>query len=96
MPSKYPGKKYFKGPKVGQLSGNPLGKNPSDVWAIPNVKNNHPEADMLLSDLIETLEQLLDQNGDLVVEFDSGEPVEEADLCFAEEPYTTPTSIVIK
>lgn len=43
VPSKYPGKKYFKGPKVGQLSGNPLGKNPSDVWAIPNVKNNHPE-----------------------------------------------------
>ena len=51
---------------------------------------------MLLSDLIETLEQLLDQNGDLVVEFDSGKPVEEADLCFAEEPHTTPTSIVIK
>ena len=43
VPSKYPGKKHFKGPKAGQLSGNPLGKNPSDVWAIPNVKNNHPE-----------------------------------------------------
>ncbi len=43
VPSKYPGKKYFKGPKVGQLSGNPLGKNPGDVWVIPNVKNNHVE-----------------------------------------------------
>lgn len=43
VPSKYPGKKYFKGPKVGQLSGNPLGKNPGDVWIIPNVKNNHVE-----------------------------------------------------
>lgn len=43
VPSKYPGKKYFKGPKAGQLSGNPLGKNPSDVWVIPNVKNNHVE-----------------------------------------------------
>lgn len=43
IPSKYPGKKYFKGPKVGQLSGNPLGKNPGDVWAFPNVKNNHVE-----------------------------------------------------
>lgn len=31
VPSKYPQKKYFKGPKAGQLSGNPLGKNPSDV-----------------------------------------------------------------
>ncbi len=55
VPSKYPGKRHFKGPKKGQLSGNPLGKNPSDIWDvvtqdweneiwdIPNVKANHPE-----------------------------------------------------
>lgn len=55
VPSKYPGKRHFKGPKRGQLSGNPLGKNPSDIWEIiesdwdkamwdiPNVKSNHPE-----------------------------------------------------
>ncbi|MCF8169455.1 MAG: site-specific DNA-methyltransferase, partial [Rhodoferax sp.] len=43
VPQKYPGKKHFKGPKAGQLSGNPLGKNPGDVWVIPNVKNNHVE-----------------------------------------------------
>lgn len=55
VPSKYPGKRHFKGQKVGQPSGNPLGKNPSDVWRImtqdwetclwniPNVKANHPE-----------------------------------------------------
>ena len=43
VPSKYPKKKYFKGPKVGQLSGNPLGKNPGDMWILPNVKNNHVE-----------------------------------------------------
>lgn len=55
VPSKYPGKKHFKGNKKGQLSGNPNGKNPSDVWdiiyqdweneiwEIPNVKSNHPE-----------------------------------------------------
>ncbi|MGC2222398.1 MAG: site-specific DNA-methyltransferase [Methylocella sp.] len=43
VPSKYPGKKYFKGPKAGQFSGNPLGKNPGDVWVFPNVKNNHVE-----------------------------------------------------
>jgi adenine-specific DNA-methyltransferase len=43
VPSKYPMKRHFKGPKAGQLSGNPLGKNPSDVWEIPNVKNNHVE-----------------------------------------------------
>jgi adenine-specific DNA-methyltransferase len=43
VPSKYPAKKYFKGPKAGQLSCNPLGKNPGDVWIFPNVKNNHVE-----------------------------------------------------
>lgn len=43
VPSKYPNKRYFKGPKRGQLSGNPNGKNPSDVWVFPNVKNNHVE-----------------------------------------------------
>ena len=43
VPSKYPGKRHFKGPNRGQLSGNPKGKNPGDVWAFPNVKSNHPE-----------------------------------------------------
>ena len=43
VPSKYPGKRHFKGPNVGKLSGNPRGKNPSDVWSFPNVKANHPE-----------------------------------------------------
>ncbi len=43
VPQKYPGKRHFKGPKTGQLSGNPLGKNPGDVWVFPNVKNNHVE-----------------------------------------------------
>ncbi len=55
VPSKYPGKTHFTGAKRGQPSGNPLGKNPADVWKlmihewetglwnIPNVKANHPE-----------------------------------------------------
>jgi adenine-specific DNA-methyltransferase len=43
IPQKYPGKKHFKGPKAGQYSGNPLGKNPGDLWIIPNVKSNHVE-----------------------------------------------------
>lgn len=43
VPSKYPGKKYYKGEKAGQLSSNPLGKNPGDMWIFPNVKNNHVE-----------------------------------------------------
>lgn len=40
---KYPGKKYYKGQKKGEYSCNPLGKNPGDVWEIPNVKANHVE-----------------------------------------------------
>lgn len=43
VPQKWPGKKHFKGPRKGELSCNPLGKNPGDVWAITQVKNNHPE-----------------------------------------------------
>lgn len=59
IPSKYPGKKQYKGEKKGQYSGNILGKNPSDLWVadmkqliddweraiwnIPNVKSNHVE-----------------------------------------------------
>lgn len=43
VPQKYPNKKSYKGPKKGQISSNPLGKNPTDVWEIHNVKSNHPE-----------------------------------------------------
>lgn len=43
VPQKYPNKKHFKGEKKGELSCNPLGKNPSDIWDIPNVKSNHIE-----------------------------------------------------
>ena len=55
VPSKYPGKRHYKGKNKGKPSGNPQGKNPSDfweiainewakeVWEIPNVKANHPE-----------------------------------------------------
>lgn len=43
VPQKYPGKRHYKGPNRGAYSGNPLGKNPGDVWEIPNVKANHVE-----------------------------------------------------
>ena len=43
VPQKYPGKTYSKGPRKGQPSSNPLGKNPGDVWDMPNVKSNHVE-----------------------------------------------------
>jgi adenine-specific DNA-methyltransferase len=40
---KYPGKRHYKGPNRGEWSGNPNGKNPEDVWDIPNVKARHVE-----------------------------------------------------
>lgn len=43
IPQLYPNKRYFKGPKRGQISSHPKGKNPGDVWSIPNVKHGHPE-----------------------------------------------------
>jgi len=43
VPQKYPGKRAYKGPNKGKFSGNPLGKNPSDIWDIPNVKAQHIE-----------------------------------------------------
>jgi adenine-specific DNA-methyltransferase len=43
VPQKYPGKRAYQGAKKGEFSGNPLGKNPGDVWVFPNVKSNHVE-----------------------------------------------------
>jgi adenine-specific DNA-methyltransferase len=43
VPQRYPGKLHYKGPNKGSLSGNPLGKNPGDVWDVPNVKGMHVE-----------------------------------------------------
>lgn len=40
---KYPGKRHYKGPNAGKYSSHPIGKNPSDIWEIPNVKANHLE-----------------------------------------------------
>lgn len=70
IPAKYPGKRSFKGPNKGQLSGNPLGKNPEDVWDIPNVKGNHVEKTIhpcqFPVGLIERLVLALTNEGELV------------------------------
>jgi len=72
VPSKYPNKKYFKGDKIGQLSGNPLGKNPGDVWIFPNVKNNHVEKTIhpcqFPVELVERLVLALTETGDAVLD----------------------------
>lgn len=72
VPQKYPGKKHFKGPKAGQFSCNPLGKNPGDVWVIPNVKNNHVEKTIhpcqFPVELVERLVLSMTQSGDWVLD----------------------------
>lgn len=72
VPQKYPGKKHFKGPRAGQYSCNPLGKNPGDVWNIPNVKHNHVEKTIhpcqFPIELVERLILALTNPGDLVID----------------------------
>ncbi|MBM3792433.1 MAG: site-specific DNA-methyltransferase [Acidobacteria bacterium] len=88
VPSKYPGKTYYTGPKHGLPSGNPLGKNPSDVWElmarewesglweIPNVKANHPEKTLhpcqFPIELVERCVLAFTEPGDLVLDPFSG------------------------
>ena len=43
IPQRYPGKRHHKGAKRGQFSSNPRGKNPGDVWDIPNIKASSVE-----------------------------------------------------
>jgi len=72
VPQKYPGKRAYKGPRRGQYSGNPLGKNPSDVWIFPNVKANHAEKTahpcQFPIELAERLILALTNENDLVVD----------------------------
>ena len=72
VPQKYPNKKYFKGPKAGKLSCHPLGKNPGDLWSIPNVKHNHVEKTIhpcqFPVELIERLVLSLTDPGDWVLD----------------------------
>lgn len=70
VPTKYPNKKHYKGGKIGQLSSNPLGKNPGDVWIFPNVKSNHVEKTVhpcqFPVELVERLVLSLTNPGDIV------------------------------
>jgi adenine-specific DNA-methyltransferase len=72
VPQKYPGKRAHKGPKRGQYTGHPLGKNPGDVWIFPNVKSNHIEKTehpcQFPVELPERLILALTNPGDLVVD----------------------------
>jgi adenine-specific DNA-methyltransferase len=72
IPAKYPNKKHYKGPKRGLISGNPLGKNPGDVWEITNIKALHPEKTehpcQFPTALVDRLVKSLTQPGDTVLD----------------------------
>jgi adenine-specific DNA-methyltransferase len=72
VPQKYPGKRAWKGPRAGAYTGNPLGKNPGDVWIFPNVKANHVEKTahpcQFPIELVERFVLAVTRPGDLVVD----------------------------
>jgi len=72
VPQKYPGKRHSNGPNKGQPSGNPAGKNPSDVWSIPNVNANHLEKTdhpcQFPVGLVQRLVRALSQEGNIVLD----------------------------
>lgn len=76
IPAKYPGKRSYRGVRKGELSGNPQGKNPEDVWDIPNVNGNHVEKlahpCQFPVGLIERLVLALTNKGELVFDPFSG------------------------
>jgi adenine-specific DNA-methyltransferase len=76
VPQKYPGKRHYRGPKKGEYSGHPLGKNPGDVWDIPNVKAHHPEKSehqcQFPIALVQRLVRALTSEGDWVLDPFSG------------------------
>lgn len=43
VPQKWQNKKSYRGSNKGELTCNPDGKNPGDVWLFRNVKHNHEE-----------------------------------------------------
>jgi len=43
VPQKYQNKKSWRGDNKGELTCNPDGKNPGDIWIFQNVKHNHEE-----------------------------------------------------
>lgn len=75
-PQKQPGKRAFKGPNKGSLSGHPFGAFPSNVWEIPNIGHNngektgHPAQFPL--ELARRAVMLYSNPGDLVVDPFSG------------------------
>lgn len=72
VPQKYPNKTSWHSRNKGELTGNPLGKNPGDVWAFRNVKHNHEEQTIhpcqFPEDMIERIVLTSTEPGDVVLD----------------------------
>ena len=72
VPQKYPDKKHWKGENHGELSCDPMGKNPGDVWAFRNVRHNHEEQTVhpaqFPEDLVERIAMATTEPGDVVLD----------------------------
>jgi len=72
VPQKYQNKKHYRGDKHGELSCNPDGKNPGDIWLFRNVKHNHEEQTIhpcqFPEDMIARIVLATTNEGDLVLD----------------------------
>ncbi len=72
VPQKYQNKKAWKGDRKGELTCDPIGKNPGDVWAFRNVKHNHEEQTchpcQFPEDMIERIVLATTEQGDVVLD----------------------------
>lgn len=72
VPQKYQNKKAYRGKNKGELSCNPEGKNPGDIWLFRNVKHNHEEQTIhpaqFPEDLITRIVSCSTEDGDTVLD----------------------------
>ena len=72
VPQKYQDKKAWRGENKGELTCNPLGKNPGDIWIFRNVKHNHEEQTIhpaqFPEDMIARIILCTTENGDVVLD----------------------------
>jgi adenine-specific DNA-methyltransferase len=72
VPQKYQNKKSWRGENKGELTCNPLGKNPGDIWIFRNVKHNHEEQTIhpaqFPEDMISRIVLCTTEEGDVVLD----------------------------
>jgi adenine-specific DNA-methyltransferase len=72
VPQKWQNKKHYRGERRGELSCNPNGKNPGDIWLFRNVKHNHEEQTVhpcqFPEDLIARIVLAVTKLGDVVLD----------------------------